>query len=124
MKKLILFPFLIFLLSGCTKEQKQENCLVGTWTNGSSVCLSFRQYNFNADGSGVSLMNNCGQCQDGADWQSTANFTWQVTSSGLTLNFGDSFWCNDPSSSAGTVTFDFNCDEDVLVVNSLTFTRQ
>lgn len=125
MKKLIPFAVVAILVAGCAKEEKQEDCIIGTWRKSASACADVWQYVFNSDGSGSISANACGTCPNGADWVDQSRFTWEITSSGLVLTETESYQCDDfQGSLSGVSTKTFNCDDDVLVVNGYTYEKQ
>ena len=111
---------------GCTEEQQQQNCLVGTWRNNSGNCHSDGELIFNSNGTAIINKDNCDSiCFNGEEWYSTAHVDYIVSESGLTLTFTQALQCDSAIQvTSVTQTIPATCDGDVLDYNGTTFLRQ
>lgn len=123
----VLMAFLLTgMLFGCSKEQQQENCLVGTWSNNGNCPVATR-YTFNGNGTGQVLQDNCpNTCTNGTEWRVRSNFDYEVTSAGLTITFTEMYSCDSALQNVPNTpyTVTFNCEDDIFVYGNATYQRQ
>lgn len=114
------------LLTSCSKEQKQENCIVGRWLRSTGYCSTMTEYTFNADGSGWIKQDTCTYSCSTELWRVRSSFTYQITASGLTITLKDLYSCDSllSTNNGTTNTVAFTCDGSVMTYGSITLLKQ